>query len=156
MVGGRDRPSGERGRAHVTGSLDRLHFGIAGGRGPFSGRHHVPFPRSSRSPHRGSSSRQRPLPGLQGGAKARLLGSSGEIAFVLRPTAQDHVPGLGRRRFTGSQDRQGCGSPRMLEWIKNTASQLRTKWAQTLAKACMEGDPKRWWHEISRRGQGGR
>ncbi|MGQ9859453.1 MAG: HD domain-containing protein [Thermodesulfobacteriota bacterium] len=49
---------------------------------------------------------------------------------------------------------QGCSS--VEEWIKNTASQLRTKWAQTLAKACMEGDPKRWWHEISRRGQGGR
>lgn len=39
---------------------------------------------------------------------------------------------------------QGCSS--VQEWINNTASRLHTASAKALAKACMEGDPKEWWH----------
>lgn len=44
---------------------------------------------------------------------------------------------------------QGCSS--VQEWIRNTASQLRTPSAQALAKACMDTDPKNWWHYLRNR-----
>lgn len=39
---------------------------------------------------------------------------------------------------------QGCSS--VQEWINNTASRLKTASARALAQACMEADPKDWWH----------
>lgn len=43
---------------------------------------------------------------------------------------------------------QGCSS--VQEWINNTASRLCTASAKTLAKSCVEGDPKEWWHLLRR------
>jgi putative hydrolase of HD superfamily len=42
---------------------------------------------------------------------------------------------------------QGCSS--VQEWINNTASRLQTNSAKAIARACMEGDPKEWWHLLS-------
>jgi putative hydrolase of HD superfamily len=41
---------------------------------------------------------------------------------------------------------QGCSS--VEEWIRNTASRLVTSSARELARACMENDPKQWWHGL--------
>jgi putative hydrolase of HD superfamily len=40
---------------------------------------------------------------------------------------------------------QGCSSVR--QWILNAYSSLKTPWAKRMAEACIQGDPKDWWHK---------
>jgi putative hydrolase of HD superfamily len=41
---------------------------------------------------------------------------------------------------------QGCSS--VVDWINNAFGRLQTESARQLARACMEQDPKKWWHDL--------